>query len=124
MEIKKEERQYSGRLQMSVAYSSDSECLAVTLVRAENLQSPARKCKAINPVAFVHLLPHRGYVLSHVSCLICGRRRVAVTRHWIICLLYVSQTVRNVTHLTEDTWGASPTRLLVTFGEEPSVSRT
>ena len=107
VEIKKEERQYSGRLQMSVAYSSDSECLAVTLVRAENLQSPARKCKAINPVAFVHLLPHRGYVMLHGSSFICGRQRVAVTRHWMICLVYVSQRLRNVTRLTEDTLGAT-----------------
>ncbi|KAK3091373.1 hypothetical protein FSP39_019363 [Pinctada imbricata] len=61
IEIKKEERQYSGRLQMSVGYSEDGERLSVTLLRAENLQT-TDNCthKVINPVVFVYLLPGRG----------------------------------------------------------------
>ncbi|XP_069127964.1 regulating synaptic membrane exocytosis protein 2-like isoform X2 [Argopecten irradians] len=62
IEMKKDERLVSGKLQMSVAYSDSEECLSVTLVLADDLRHPGHTEEAIiNPIALVHLLPGRGF---------------------------------------------------------------
>ncbi|XP_033737916.1 regulating synaptic membrane exocytosis protein 2-like [Pecten maximus] len=62
IEMKKDERLVSGKLQMSVAYSEDEECLSVTLVQADDLRWPGHlEISVINPIALVHLLPGRGF---------------------------------------------------------------
>ncbi|XP_060072589.1 regulating synaptic membrane exocytosis protein 1-like [Ylistrum balloti] len=62
IEMKKDERLVSGKLQMSVAYSEGEECLSVTLVKADDLRPPGQlEVSIINPIALVNLLPGRGY---------------------------------------------------------------
>ncbi|XP_021345230.1 regulating synaptic membrane exocytosis protein 2-like [Mizuhopecten yessoensis] len=62
IEMKKDERLVSGKLQMSVSYSEEAECLSVTLVQADDLRPPGQlELSVINPTALVHLLPGRGF---------------------------------------------------------------
>lgn len=60
LEIKKEDRPVTGKLQFSLGYDEEDECLSVNLVSAETLKPPDRLSVAdMNPIAMVHILPDR-----------------------------------------------------------------
>ncbi|CAC5414488.1 RIMS1 [Mytilus coruscus] len=60
LEIKKEDRPVTGKVQFSLGYNEEDECLSVNLVSAETLKPPDRLSVAdMNPIAMVHILPDR-----------------------------------------------------------------